>query len=152
MNESLNVLLKQAEDERNSALAALREGERRAQMAATQAEQLNAYRDQYRQRWSTQFASSGGIEIMQCYQGFHDRLDHAIAQQALTVRQAEMQLQRLRGQLQQQELRVASVRKLIERRLAERSRLEARRDQKATDEAAARAGVGSPLASRLQFG
>ena len=138
--QSLEMLLKQSETERNDALARLQEAQGRAQAAKAQSEQLLAYRSAYQQRWSQQFATRGAIEIVQCYQGFHDRLDQAIGQAQQGASRADEQLEQARALLQQRELRVASVRKLIERRRLELRRVEDRRDQKLTDEAAQRTG------------
>ena len=138
--QSLHTLLEREEAERDSALAALNEARGEALAAQRQSEQLLAYRAEYEQRWSRQFAQHGAMEIVHCYHGFTQRLEQAIAQQQRVTQHAQGQLERTRNELQACELRVASVRKLIERRLAEMQRTAARREQKQTDEAAQRAG------------
>ena len=136
--DALNMLLEQAEAERNQALAAFNQTRSRWDAARAQATQLDAYRADYQQRWSAQFAVGAALEIVRCYQGFADRLDTAIAQQGHAVTQAEAATARAGDALTAHELRVASVRKLIERRAsAERHKLE-RREQKADDEHAMR--------------
>lgn len=147
--QSLQMLLKQAETERDNALLLMQQAQSRADAAQAQAEQLQAYRGQYQQRWSQQFAQRGAIEIVQCYQGFNDRLDQAITHQQQVVAQTAEQLERARQALQERELRAASVRKLIERRRAELRLQEERREQKATDESAQRVGMNSSLTSRM---
>ncbi|MEW6706686.1 MAG: flagellar export protein FliJ [Pseudomonadota bacterium] len=147
--QSLTVLLKQAEEQRDEALVLMQQADKRAQGAQAQAEQLLAYRGQYRQRWVQQFSASAAIEIVQCYQGFGERLEQAIAHQQQVVAQCQAQAERMRELVQQRELRVASVRKLIERRQQEQRRVEERRDQKLTDEAAQRSGWNSNLPSRM---
>ncbi len=147
--QSLHVLLKQAESERDQALALLQQAQQRADAARLQAEQLQAYRGQYQQRWSAQFAQRGAIEIVHCYQGFNARLEQAITHQEQAATQSGTQLERARSTLQERELRVASVRKLIERRRLELRRLEERREQKLTDEAAQRSGWNTALPSRM---
>jgi len=146
---SLTLLLQQAETERDAALVLLQQAEKRTENAQAQAEQLVAYRGQYRQRWTQQFSSSSAIEIVQCYQGFGERLEQAIAHQQQMVAQCRAQVERMRQLVQERELRVASVRKLIERRQQEQRRAEERRDQKLTDEAAQRSGWNSTLPSRM---
>jgi flagellar FliJ protein len=146
---ALTTLLKQAEGERDNALVLMQQAQKRTDAARTQHEQLIAYRGQYRQRWSQQFSTPAAIEIVQCYQGFGDRLEQAIAHQEQVVGQCSAQAERMRQLLQERELRVASVRKLIERRQQEQRRLEDRRDQKLTDEAAQRSGWNSALPSRM---
>ncbi|MED5619751.1 flagellar export protein FliJ [Ideonella sp. BN130291] len=145
----LQVLLKQAESERDEALLMLQQAQARADAARQQAEQLQAYRGQYQQRWSQQFAQRGAIEIVHCYQGFNERLHQAITHQEQASAQSAEQLERARQLLQERELRVASVRKLIERRLVEQRRVDERRDQQLTDEAAQRSGWNTHLPSRM---
>jgi flagellar FliJ protein len=146
---ALTTLLQQAETERDNALVLMQQAEQRAQAAQSQHEQLLAYRGQYRQRWTQQFTANSAIEIVQCYQGFGDRLEQAIAHQEQAVAQCQAQTERMRQLLAERELRVASVRKLIERRQQEQRRAEERRDQKLTDEAAQRSGWNSALPSRM---
>jgi flagellar FliJ protein len=146
---ALTTLLQQAETERDNALVLMQQAEQRTQAAQSQHEQLLAYRGQYRQRWAQQFTVNSAIEIVQCYQGFGDRLEQAIAHQEQAVAQSKAQAERMRQLLAERELRVASVRKLIERRQQEQRRVEERRDQKLTDEAAQRSGWNSALPSRM---
>ncbi|MBQ1767272.1 MAG: flagellar export protein FliJ [Aquincola sp.] len=137
--QALATLLERETTERDNLLTALQQAQARAQAAQQQAEQLVAYRDDYHRRWSSQFRTAGTMDIVRCYQDFAQRLEEAIAQQARVATHAETQVQRAREALTAQEIRVASVRKLIERRQAEALRAAERRDQKQTDEAASRA-------------
>ena len=136
--QSLTTLLEHAEAERDAALTALRHTEAGAAAAQGQLDQLQEYRTQYQQRWSTQFRQAGSIELMQCYQGFAQRLEQAITQQGQIAAQAEQRAQHARAVVLEREQRVAAVRKLIERRQQEQHRVAERRDQRATDEAAQR--------------
>ena len=88
--QSLTTLLEHAESERDAALNALRHTEAAAAAAQGQLDQLQEYRTQYQQRWSAQFRQAGSIELLQCYQGFAQRLAQAIAQQGQGVAQAEL--------------------------------------------------------------
>jgi flagellar FliJ protein len=67
------------------------------------------------------------------------RLDQAIAQQRNTVAQAQIRVDHARGVLQNNERRVASMEKLIERRRQHEQHQVARREQSRTDEIAQRA-------------
>ena len=138
--QQLQTLLEQAEALRDTAIALLQQTQQRADAAASQAEQLVNYRSEYRQRWAQQFSQRGAIEIVQCYQGFNDRLQQAIDAQSQMAEQCRTQLEHARALLQEREMRVASIRKLIERRQQEQRRVAERRDQQLTDEAAQRAG------------
>ncbi len=151
--EPLLTLLAHAERERNAAMAEAKRVELEHRNAQRQAEQLQTYRHDYEQRWSSQFSRSGGIDIVQCYQGFVTRLGQAIEVQQRVTLLAAQRLERAQAAWQMQEMRVASVRKLIERRGMELRGVEARREQKQLDEHAARllwgraagAGALSPL-------
>lgn len=151
---TLQTLLQRAEAERDTALAALRQVEALVQQAELQARQLSDYRSDYDQRWTTRFRTSGTTELLHCHRGFGQRLDQAIGHQQLNTQHLGNRLRQARAVLLAREQRVAAVRKLLERRQAELQKITARRDQRATDEAAQRAagrsaGSGShPLAAR----
>ena len=135
---TLGTLLEHATGERDSAFAASQQAAQQAAQARAQAVQLVEYRSAYEQRWRSQFGQSASIEILRCYTDFSHRLAEAIAQQQRVVAHLDTQAERARELLTEKELRVASVRKLIERRQDELRRAADRRDQKQTDEAAAR--------------
>lgn len=134
--DTLALLLERASADRDRLAAELRRAEEVQRHQQAQADHLAAYREEYVQRWSRQFGRGGAIEIVQCYQSFMQRLEEAMLQQAAQVERASSVLNQLRDALQQAEMRVASVRKLIDRRLQERARAEQRREQKQSDEAA----------------
>lgn len=133
---TLQLLLDRATQERDRVAGEMRRGEEMALRARRQGEQLAAYRGEYLQRWSGQFGRGGAIELMHCYQSFMQRLDEALDQQQRQIDAAERAVAAMRQVLVQAEVRVASVKKLIERRQAELQRAEDRRDQRQTDETA----------------
>jgi flagellar protein FliJ len=136
MSDSLATLLELAERQRDAARSALMQAENHSNRALAQLDQLVAYQADYRARAPGTAGLAAPIELLRCHQGFMGRLDQALMQQREAVRNADLALHRGRQQLQQAELRVASVKKLIERRQAERSRAEARREQRHSDESA----------------
>jgi flagellar protein FliJ len=133
---SLQLLLDRATQERDRLAGELRRGEEVALRARRQGEQLATYRGEYLQRWSGQFGRGGAIELMHCYQSFMQRLDDALLQQQHQIDAADRGVAAVRQLLVQAEVRVASVKKLIERRQAELQRAQDRRDQRQTDETA----------------
>jgi flagellar FliJ protein len=137
--QTLTILLERAEGERDTALAHLQALMQQAEQARGQAEQLGRYRSEYQTRWGQQFARSTTIDIMGCYQNFGQRLDQAITQQGSVTAYADQRVERAAAAVRELEMRVASVRKLLERRRFEMNRALERQDQKATDEQAARA-------------
>ncbi|MEO6408738.1 MAG: flagellar export protein FliJ [Burkholderiaceae bacterium] len=132
--QTLKPLLDHAEAQRNAALAAFNQTRAQRDAARTQAHDLGAYRDDYRQRWNSRFQVGAALAIVQCYRQFGDRLELAITQQANAVAAAERAFTRANDTLVAHELRVASVRKLMERRDLERWRGDERREQRSDDE------------------
>jgi flagellar FliJ protein len=150
--QPLLILIESAEKARDDAVSQL-EGARRAHEAARQqAQSLTDWRKEYQQKWSSQFSKSGGMEIMRCYQDFTARLADAVSEQEKRVAQAAQFMEHCRLQLIERERKVAAVSQLIDRRVLEAAKREERREQKATDEQAARAGRGSPLSSSFGGG
>lgn len=147
--QALTVLLERAEAERDEALRQVREAQNRAQAARLQHEQLAQYRQDYRQRWTQEFAQRTTVQILGCYQNFGGRLDEAIGQQSGIANFADQRVTLAQNLLREREMRVASVRKLIERRRAEALSTQMRQDQRATDEQAARAATRANPLTRL---
>jgi flagellar FliJ protein len=136
MSDSLATMLELAARQRDIERAALMQAEGASNRALAQLDRLTAYQAEYRTRTPGLAGLAAPIELLRCHQGFMGRLDQALLQQREAVQAADTELRRRRQQLQQAELRVASVQKLIERRQAERARAEARREQRQTDESA----------------
>lgn len=136
--ESLHVLLEREEADRDAIALATRQAQDHCGRLKAQMAQFSQYRADYVARWQQQFHQAGGIEIVQCYRSFMQRLDQAMSQLTLQQRQAEVNLQRQRHRLVEAETRVAAIKKLIGRRLENHQRVQQRREQKQTDEAAQR--------------
>ena len=134
----LNTLLEREKEKRAAARADGRAAARQARAAREQAESLVAYRGEYRQRWSAQFAQRAPIEILRCYQGFVERLEQAIGTQQNAAEAAAARVQAAQARLRHRETKVATVQRLIERRLQAGALREQRREQKTSDEAAQR--------------
>ena len=137
--QSLTLLLSQHERQRDIALAEHQRASQASSAAAAQSEQLHTYRREYEQRWAEQFRREGQIELVRCYQSFMERLTQAVNQQTRMAEHAAQQVDAAVVALREAEMRCASVRKLIERRVHERRLADDRRDQKQTDEQASRA-------------
>jgi len=121
---------------RDAARLGLHDAEGSAQQADTQAQALDAYRSEYVERWSARFREPGSMSLMLCYQGFMQRLEQAIAQQSAIRQMAHDRLEQARRTLADNQRRVASVEKLIERRAQQEQHRAARREQSQTDEIA----------------
>jgi flagellar FliJ protein len=136
---SLALLLAQAERERDEALAEQFRAEAARRAAVAQAEQLVDYRRDYERRWSAEFGREGKIELVRCYQGFMQRMTQAVEQQERIAANATVHAERAEAIVRGHELRVAALKKLVERRLREREVAAARREQKDSDDRAVRA-------------
>ena len=136
--DSLVVLLSQAERERDLALGEQMKARSAHAAATAQAVQLADYRREYERRWSEQFGREGKIELVRCYQGFVLRLSQAVEHQGHVADQTAAQLVRADAALREHEVRAAAVKKLIERRVKEGQLASERREQKQSDEFAAR--------------
>ena len=136
MSDSLATMLELAARQRDIARAALMQAEGASNRALAQLDQLTSYQAEYRTRAPGRAGLAAPIELLRCHQGFMGRLDQALLQQREAVKTADHELHRRRQHLQQTELHMASVQKLIERRQAEHARVEARREQRQTDESA----------------
>ena len=135
---ALLTLLVQCEGERDSVQAELLRVSALHQSAQAQSDQLLTYRRDYEARWTLQFQSASSITLVQCYLGFMQRLNLAVEQQQHVATQTALHVERARSDLVAKELRVATVRKLLERRGNEDRVAQARKDQKISDEFAAR--------------
>jgi flagellar protein FliJ len=136
MTSTLHTLLAHAERQRDAALAAVQRAEQQAQLQRQQAEQLAQYRQEYQQRSPTHNGRSTGIDTLRGHLAFMARLQQAVAQQLVQVGHADAALAHQRGLLLTLEVRLASVQKLLQRRQLEAQRLNERRDQNRSDEAA----------------
>jgi flagellar FliJ protein len=136
---TLSLLLERAEAERDTAAQALHKASTQAEAARAQHGELTGYRQEYQQRWTQSFAQATTMDIVACYQSFGQRLNQAVDTQGHVAQHADQRQLHAREMLRQAELRVAALRQLIARRQAEADKQAQRREQRATDEFAARA-------------
>ncbi len=143
--QTLLLLLKHAEADRDSALAASEMAARAERASAAQLEQLVGYRRDYETRWSSHFSQGGEIALVRCYHDFMARLSQAVDQQQHAAQLAAGHKDAALRALLERELRVASVAKLIERRSREIRLGFERREQKQFDEMSARVVRMAPM-------
>ena len=136
MPQSLKTLLDIATRERDQAAAALAQAEQQLRAQQNQWEQLQAYQADYARRAPAHGGQAAPIEVLRCHQAFMGRLDQAMAHQQRVLHAAEGEAQLRRQTLLQRETRLASVRKLMQRRADTASHAAERADQRRTDEAA----------------
>jgi flagellar protein FliJ len=137
MTQALQSLLELAERDRDEAMALLLRSEEAHRRLRQQQEQLSGYRADYEARAPGLDGRAAPIDMLRHHQVFMQRLQQALTQQEAQLQTAQAQVLRSRQQLLHCETRVASVRKLIQRRAQERQRQESRLDQNRSDEATA---------------
>lgn len=136
----LMVLLDQAERERDQALAAQNRAESALAGAKRQQQQLADYRQESDARWTQQFQQGVAMTLLQCYHDFAGRLQGAVDQQVKQIERLHLERERAGEVTLAAELRLAAVKKLLERRGQALLRSASQREQKQMDELAARAG------------
>lgn len=125
-----------AERRRDAARQALKNVQGARQAAQTQLEQLTGYAAETQGRWGLKAGAAVQPEVMHHHYHFMGRLDHAIGLQTQTLRGQDQRVAQARQTLLQAELRLASLRKVLEHRRAELALQQQRREQKQTDERA----------------
>jgi flagellar protein FliJ len=137
MSQSLQVLLEHSQRQRDDALVAAQRAQTLLQQQEQQAEQLRLYRLEYQQRHPARVGGSTTIDLLRHHQAFMDRLDQAVLQQIQQCQQAQQQHDSRCTELLALQQRVASVRKLLQRRAQAQLQLASRQDQRRSDDAAA---------------
>jgi len=143
----LHTLTNLARDAADAAARALGHINRQRDTASQQLEMLRDYRQDYLHK--LQSALQSGLPATDChnYQRFIATLDEAIAQQVQVVHDAERQLAAGRDHWQQAQRRRNAFETLQSRARQVREKLAARREQRASDEIAARRYFDRSLAA-----
>lgn len=140
---AFQVAVELAERRRDAARQALKAMQDAHQAAQAQLDQLAGYAAETQGRWGMRAGAAVQPEVMHHHYHFMGRLDHAIGLQTGVVRGQDVRVDKARQALLEAELRLASLRKVLERRRAELALQQQRREQKQTDERAAlRVGRG----------
>ena len=135
MSESLHALLEHAERARDEGQAALLQAEEAARKLQTQATQLHQYHVEYDARHPARGGRAAPIELLRCHLGFMQRLQQAQAQQQAQLQAAQQRVTQRIQALVGLEMRVAAIRKLLERREKELRTASQRQEQRHNDEA-----------------
>ena len=135
MTQSLLTLLEQAERARDEGQAALQQAEQSARDLQEQAQQLTQYHSEYDARNPARNGRAAPIELLRCHLGFMQRLQQAQAQQQAQLHAAQQRVTQRIQALVGLEMRVAAIRKLLERREKEQRTVKQRQEQRGNDEA-----------------
>jgi flagellar protein FliJ len=137
MSQSLQVLMAHSERQRDDGLLQVQKAQTQLRQQEQQAEQLLAYRAEYQARHPALNGRSSSIDMLRYHQSFMDRLNQAVQQQQQQVQAAHTRWVARQNEQLALEMRVASVRKLMQRRDHAQEQISHRKDQRHTDEMAA---------------
>ena len=135
MTRALDILLQHAEQARDRALTEWQQAQTRVRGMEHQAEQLLGYQKDTEARNPTRAGRTAGIETLLVHRSFMERLQQAVDLQQQQMAHARLQAQALHADLLAQELRVAQVQKLQQRRAAEALLQQDRQEQRRSDDA-----------------
>ena len=134
---ALSVAVEVASRKRDDARKVLQDTLAAEQAARAQLNQLEDYARETESRWGMKADTTMQPEVMYHHYQFMNRLGHAASIQNVVVRDHSARVQAAQRALLDAELRLASLRKVVEKRLNDLALQQQRRDQKQTDERAA---------------
>lgn len=141
---SLMVAVEVASRKRDDARKVLQDTLSAQQAACDQLEQLEGYARETEGRWGMKADAAVKPEVMYHHYQFMDRLGSAALLQTGVVNDQSQRVTIAKRVLMDAELRLASLRKVMEKRRHDLDQQEMRRDQKQTDERAS-LQVRSPM-------
>ncbi len=134
---SLAVAVEVASRKRDDARQVLQDILAAQQAARAQLDQLEDYARETQARWGMKADTAMKPEVMYHHYQFMERLGHAAGMQTGVVGEHANRVEAARRGLLEAELRLASLRKVMDKRRHDLEMAEMRRDQKQTDERAA---------------
>lgn len=136
-SKALSVALEMALRQRDEARRLLQDARGARQAAQDQLDQLEGYARETQNRWGMRPNAAVQPEVMYHHYQFMGRLDHAMGLQTGVVGNHAERVSVAEKSLLEAELRLASLKKLVEKRQRDALQAQARREQKQTDERAA---------------
>lgn len=133
---ALTVAVEVALRKRDEARRLLQDAQGAQQAAQDQLDQLQGYARETEGRWGMRADAAVQPEVMFHHYQFMDRLGHAAGLQTSVVGDHASRVQGATRALLEAELRLASLRKVVEKRQQDHERQQMRREQKQTDERA----------------
>jgi flagellar FliJ protein len=134
---ALSVALEMALRQRDEARRLLQDARNVRQAAQDQLDQLEGYARETQNRWGMRPNAAVQPEVMYHHYQFMGRLDHAVGLQNGVVGAQAERVHAAEKALLATELRLASLKKLVEKRERDALQAQMRREQKQTDERAA---------------
>lgn len=134
---ALSVAIEAATRKRDAARKVVQAALAAQQAARAQLHQLDDYARETEARWGVRADATLQPEVIYHHYQFMDRLGHASGIQTGVVSDQSARVDAAQSALLQAELRLSSLRKVIEKRRHDLALQQMRRDQKQTDERAA---------------
>ncbi len=134
---SLTVAVDVALRKRDAARQVLQDALAAQQAARAQLDQLEDYARETESRWGMKADTAMQPEVMYHHYQFMNRLGHAASIQTGVVSDQSGRVEGAQRALLEAELRLTSLRKVVDKRRHDLERQQMRRDQKQTDERAA---------------
>lgn len=134
---SLALAIELATEKRDEAGRHLMQAQRAYLQGQNQLEQLANYAADSEARWVNSAQVSMTTGILQHHYQFMDRLHHAIGLQDGALANLQQQVEVEKRRVQEAEMRLAVLQKLLAKKQMERAMVMARREQRQTDEFAA---------------
>lgn len=135
--KSLQLAIDVATQRRDQASRVLAGAERTHAQACAQIDQLQGYAAETAGRWATGARSVTSPEMLHHHYQFMDRLQQAVVMQEGVIADLARRAEEARQRYLATETRLAGLQKILDRRQAELSAQQARREQKEMDEFAA---------------
>ena len=136
-SNALSVAVEMALRQRDDARRSLQDARSASQAAQEQLDQLEGYARETQNRWGMRPNAAVQPEVMYHHYQFMDRLGHAAGLRTGVVGQHAERVGAAERTLLEAELRLASLKKLVEKRQRDALQAQMRREQKQTDERAA---------------
>ncbi|PJI96003.1 flagellar FliJ protein [Acidovorax sp. 69] len=134
---SLSVAVEVASRKRDDARKVLQDALAAQQAARAQLDQLEDYARETESRWGVKADTAMQPEVMYHHYQFMNRLGHAASIQTGVVGDQSGRVESAQRALLEAELRLTSLRKVVDKRRHDLELQQMRRDQKQTDERAA---------------
>jgi flagellar FliJ protein len=131
---SLQLAIDLASAKRDQALAELQKVRRALAFAKSQMGQLEQYAGETEQRWTRNAQAGTTPELLHHHYQFMARLQQAISLQTNVIVGSTRGVELAEQRMLQAEFRLASLKVVLTKRLAEVDKARARQDQKLTDE------------------
>lgn len=147
---ALSIAVEAATRKRDNARTVVQAALASQQAASAQLNQLNDYARETEARWGVRADATIQPEVMYHHYQFMDRLGHASGIQGGVVNDQAGRVQAAQTALLQAELRLSSLRKVVDKRRHDLELLQTRRDQKQTDERAAQQYASASQSSQDQ--